>query len=104
MLPVYTKLPIKWKPKMQKTTALSAAEAAALTAGCEVLYLRDYLEKLGFKQKKFTPIYGPSGICRPSQGGPWIRIRRMSGSGPMSEDKVHAVESWRVSTSVFAAP
>jgi hypothetical protein len=46
----------------------------------------------------------PSGVGRPSPGGPWIRIRRMSGSGPISEDRVHAVESWRVSTSVFAGP
>ena len=28
----------------------------------------------------------------------------MSGSGPMSEDKVHAVESCRVSTGVFCRP
>jgi hypothetical protein len=33
-----------------------------------------------------------------------MRIRWMSGSGPMPEDKVHADASWRVSTGVFAGP
>ena len=40
---LYNKSPIMWKSKMQKTTALSTAEAeyySASTAGCEVLYLR----------------------------------------------------------------
>jgi hypothetical protein len=45
---------------MQKTTALSTAEAeyySASAAGCEVLYLRTLLDSLRFKQKKPTPIY-----------------------------------------------
>ncbi len=52
--------PIMWKSKMQKTTALLTAEAeyySASAAGCEVLYLRALLDRLGFKQKKPTPIY-----------------------------------------------
>ena len=39
---LYIKSPIMWKSKMQKTTALSTAEAeyySASAAGCEVLYL-----------------------------------------------------------------
>jgi hypothetical protein len=49
-------------------------------------------------------LQGLSGVGRPGPGGPWIQIRRMSSSGPISKDKVHAVESWRVSTSVFCRP
>ncbi len=40
---LYSQLPIMWKSKMQKNTALSTAEAeyySALAAGCEVLHLR----------------------------------------------------------------
>jgi hypothetical protein len=40
-----------WRSKMQKTTALSTAEAeyySASTAGSDVLYLRRLLEQLGF--------------------------------------------------------
>jgi hypothetical protein len=40
---LYNKALIMWKPKMQKTTALSTAEAeyySASTAGTEILYLR----------------------------------------------------------------
>ncbi len=57
---LYNKSPILWKSKMQKTMALSTAEAeyySASAAGCEVLYLRTLLDHLGFKQKKPTPIY-----------------------------------------------
>ena len=55
-----------WKSKMHKTTALSTAEAeyySASTAGCEVLYLRDLLRRLGFGQKKPTPIYEDNAAC-----------------------------------------
>ena len=51
---------------MQKTTALSTAEAeyySASTAGCEVLYLRDLLRRLGFGQKKPTPVYEDNTAC-----------------------------------------
>ena len=44
---LYKKAPIMWKSKMQKTTALSTAEAeyySASTAGSEVLYLSKLLE------------------------------------------------------------
>ena len=60
MVMLYNKSPIMWKSKMQKTTALSTAEAencSASAAGCEVLYLRDLLRRLGFGQRKPTPIY-----------------------------------------------
>ncbi len=51
---------------MQKTTALSTAEAeyySASMAGCEVLYLRDLLHRPGFTQKKPTPIYEDNTAC-----------------------------------------
>jgi hypothetical protein len=53
MVMLYNKTPIMWKSKMQKTTALSTAKAeyhSASLAGCEVLYLRDLLHRLGFTQ------------------------------------------------------
>ena len=51
---------------MQKTTALSTAEAkyySASLAGCKVLYLRDFLHRLGFMQKRPTPIYEDNTAC-----------------------------------------
>ena len=57
---LYNKAPIMWKSKMQKTTALSTAEAeyySASTAGTEILYLRALLERLGIAQKVPTPVY-----------------------------------------------
>ena len=62
--------PIMWKSKMQKTLALSAAEAkyySASAAGCEVLYLqavrRALLCRLCFGQKKPTPICKDNTAC-----------------------------------------
>jgi hypothetical protein len=66
MVMLYTKSPIMWKSKMQKTTALSMAEAvyySASAAGCEALYLLTLLDRLGFKQKKPTPIYEDNTAC-----------------------------------------
>ena len=61
MVMLYNKSPIMWKSKMQKTTALSTAEAeyySASMAGCEVSYLLALLQRLGFAQKNPTPVYG----------------------------------------------
>ena len=63
---LYNKSPTMWKSKMQKTTVLSTAEAeyySASAAGCEVLYLRDLLCRLGFGQRKPTPIYEDNTAC-----------------------------------------
>ena len=65
MVMLYNKSPIMWKSKMQKTTGLSTAEAeyySASAAGCEVLYLRA-LRRLGFGQKKPTPIDEDNTAC-----------------------------------------
>jgi hypothetical protein len=54
------------KSKMQKTTALSTAEAeyySASTAGSEILYLRALLERLGIAQKAPTPVYEDNTAC-----------------------------------------
>ena len=59
---LYNRLPIMWKSKMQKTTALSTAEAeyySASAAGCEVLYLRALLLCLRIWQKKPTRVHLP---------------------------------------------
>ena len=66
MLLLYNKSPISWKSKMQKTTALSTAEAeyySASTAAAEVLYLRYLLQELGFAQQKPSPIYENNSAC-----------------------------------------
>ena len=63
---LHNKSPISWKSKMQKTTALSTAEAeyySASTAAMEVLYLRYLLERLDFTQQKPTPIYEDNSAC-----------------------------------------
>jgi len=55
-----------WKSKMQKTMALSTAEAehySASTAGTEILYLRALLERLGIAQKEPTPVYEDNTAC-----------------------------------------
>ena len=65
-LMLYNKAPIMWKSKMQKTTALSTAEAeyySASTAGTEILYLRALLERLGIAQKEPTPVYEDNTAC-----------------------------------------
>ncbi len=65
-LMLYNKAPIMWKSKMQKTTALSTAEAeyySASTAGTEILYLRTLLERLGIAQKAPTPVYEDTTAC-----------------------------------------
>ncbi len=51
---------------MQKTTALSTAEAeyySASTAAMEVLYLQYLLERLDFAQQKPTPVYEDNLAC-----------------------------------------
>ncbi len=66
MVMLYNKSPIMWKSKMQKTTALSTAKAeyySASMAGCEVLYLRALLHRLGFAQKKPTLVYEGNNAC-----------------------------------------
>ncbi len=63
---LYNKSPISWKSKMQKTTALSTAEAeyySASTAAMELLYLRYLLERLDFAQQKPTPVYEDNSAC-----------------------------------------
>ena len=55
-----------WKSKMQKTTALSTAEAeyyTASSAGSEVLYLCKLLERMGFAQASPTPVYEDNTAC-----------------------------------------
>jgi hypothetical protein len=65
-LMLYNQAPIMWRSKMQKTTALSTAEAeyySASTAGSDVLYLRRLLDQLGFTQKSPTPVYEDNTAC-----------------------------------------
>jgi hypothetical protein len=62
-LMLYYQAPIMWRSKMQKTTALSTAEAeyySASTAGSDVLYLRKLLDQLGFNQQ--SPTVGPTPV------------------------------------------
>ncbi len=55
-----------WHSKMQKTTALSTAEAeyySASTAGSDMLYLCKLLDQLGFTQQSPTPVYKDNTAC-----------------------------------------
>ena len=63
---LYNRSPILWRSKMQKTTALSTAEAeyySASTAATEILYLRNLLESMGFNQHAPTPVYEDNTAC-----------------------------------------
>ena len=63
---LYNQAPIMWRSKMQKTTALSTAEAeyySASTAGSDVLYLRRLLDQPGFTQQSPTPVYEDNTAC-----------------------------------------
>ena len=55
-----------WRSKLQKTTALSMAEAeyySVSTAATEVLYLRNPLKRMGFVQLQPTPVYEDNTAC-----------------------------------------
>jgi hypothetical protein len=63
---LYNRSPILWRSKMQKTTALSTAEAeyySASTAATEILYLRNLLENMGFSQQAPTSVYEDNTAC-----------------------------------------
>jgi hypothetical protein len=47
---LYNRSPVLRRSKLQKTTALSTAEAEYYSAATEVLYLRNLLERMGFAQ------------------------------------------------------
>ncbi len=62
----YNMAPIMCKSKMQKTMALSMAEAeyyAASTAGSEVLYLSKLPNRMGFAQASPTPVCKDNTAC-----------------------------------------
>jgi hypothetical protein len=63
---LYNGAPVMWRSKMQKTTALSTAEAeyySASTAATEVMYVRDLLDRLGFSQRSPTPVFEDNNAC-----------------------------------------
>jgi hypothetical protein len=63
---MYNDAPIMWRSKMQKTTALSTAEAeyySASTAATEVMYVRDLLDRLGFRQTSPTRVFEDNNAC-----------------------------------------
>eukprot|EP00961_Rhodomonas_salina_P054757 735670-Rhodomonas_salina.1 len=58
--------PVSWKAKRQGCVTLSSAEAefvAASQCGQEVLYLRQLLEQLGYKQTEPTRVYEDNEAC-----------------------------------------
>ena len=62
----YNGVPICWRSKLQKTIALSTAEAeyyAASAAATEVIYLRGLLNDMGFHQGSWTPVYEDNTAC-----------------------------------------
>jgi hypothetical protein len=63
---MYNGAPVMWCSKMQKTTALSTAEAeyySASTAATEVMYIRDLLDRMGFGQRQPTPVFEDNNAC-----------------------------------------
>ncbi len=63
---LYSRAPISWRSKLQKTVVLSTAEAeynAASSAAVEVIYLRYLLRSMGFAPKKWTPVYEDNNAC-----------------------------------------
>jgi len=62
----YDGAPIYWKSKLQKTIALSTAEAeyyAASVGASETIYLRRLLENMGFTERSWTPLYEDNNAC-----------------------------------------
>jgi hypothetical protein len=63
---LYNKTLIMWRWKMQKTTALSTAEAeyySTSAAGTEILHLSALLQRLGLAQMAPTPVYEDNTAC-----------------------------------------
>jgi hypothetical protein len=63
---LYSRAPISWRSKLQKTVALSTAEAeyySASSAAIEVIYLRYLLQNMGFAPKQWTPVYEDNNAC-----------------------------------------
>ncbi len=63
---LYNRSQVLWRSKLQKTTALSTAEAeyySESTAATEVLYLLNLLERMGFAQTQPTQVYEDNTAC-----------------------------------------
>jgi hypothetical protein len=66
LLARYNKSIVLWRSRMQKTIALSTAEAeyyAASEIAIEIIYLRDLLKNMGFPQADDTPVYEDNTAC-----------------------------------------
>jgi len=62
----YNGAPILWRSKLQKTIALSTAEAeyyAASIGAVEAIYLRSLLTNMGFPPDGCTPLYEDNNAC-----------------------------------------
>ena len=63
---LYNRSPIPWRSKLQKTTALSTAEAeyySASTAATEVLYIRNLIENMGSAEQEPAPVCEDNTAC-----------------------------------------
>jgi hypothetical protein len=66
LLARYNRGPVSWRSKMQKTVALSTAEAEYYSASemaIEILYLRNLLANMGFPEGLDTPVYEDNTAC-----------------------------------------
>ena len=62
----YNRAPILWKSKLQKSVALSTAEAeyySASLGAAEVIFPRRLLRNMGFEPKSPTPMYEDNTAC-----------------------------------------
>ena len=96
---LYNRSPILWRSKLQKTTALSTAEAeyySASTAATEVLYLRNLLERMGFAQPQPTPVYEDNTACLE-----WVTMSSGDGNVPCIYTSGSTSHTWSFSSSRF---
>ena len=66
LLARYNRSIVLWRSKLQKTIALSTAEAeyyAASEIAIEIIYLRNLLHNMGFPQGDDTPVYEDNTAC-----------------------------------------
>ena len=65
-LMLYNKSPIMWRSKMQKSIALSTAEAEYYSVSemaIEMIYLRNLLANMGLPQEDFTEVFEDNAAC-----------------------------------------
>jgi hypothetical protein len=69
---LYNRCPVLWRSKMQKSVALSSAEAEYYSASemaIEIIYLRTLLANMQLRQSDHTPVFEDNTACIELIGG-----------------------------------